>query len=381
MYGYIYKTTNLVNGKIYIGQHKSETLDLTRYKGSGTLLKEQFQKFGWSNFKCELLEECFSASELDEKEIYWIDYYQSRDPAVGYNISQGGTEGCYFRGCHHTKEEKKKISNSSKDRVSIHKNSINKRVKKDTLEYYLAEGWQLGTIKRAPTQQEKEVRGNKIRLRKKGCKYYTNGTKIIFVNPEQIAEIELEGFFPGQSLHDWYWMNFENQDYKISKEEYLTYKQKGYKNGRVTKGVTEQGKLEGRQKCSKAERKPPSPETIRKRAEARKLTYKITPETRAKISRTLKLKNQTEERKKALKEAAAKGLQTKIQNNSLKHSSETRKKISEARLKTNGMRGKHPQKAVVVKEGVRKCVSIKNLTKYLEQGYVLYIKKGNKKND
>ena len=43
MYGYIYKTTNLVNGKIYIGQHKSNTFD-TNYYGSGTILNKAIQK-------------------------------------------------------------------------------------------------------------------------------------------------------------------------------------------------------------------------------------------------------------------------------------------------------------------------------------------------
>lgn len=45
MYGYIYITTNLVNGKKYIGRHKSEVFDES-YKGSGLLLSRSIDKYG-----------------------------------------------------------------------------------------------------------------------------------------------------------------------------------------------------------------------------------------------------------------------------------------------------------------------------------------------
>ena len=57
MIGYIYKTTNLINGKIYIGQHKSSSFD-TNYYGSGKLLIKALKKYGKENFKIELIEGC-----------------------------------------------------------------------------------------------------------------------------------------------------------------------------------------------------------------------------------------------------------------------------------------------------------------------------------
>jgi len=51
MYGYIYKTTNIVNGRQYIGQHMSELFD-ENYKGSGKALLEAINKYGWDNFTC-----------------------------------------------------------------------------------------------------------------------------------------------------------------------------------------------------------------------------------------------------------------------------------------------------------------------------------------
>lgn len=87
MYGYIYKTTNLINNKIYIGQHKSNRFD--SYKGSGLIIKEAFKKYGRHNFKCELIEKCNSQEELNQREIYWINYYKSQENG-NYNLTAGG---------------------------------------------------------------------------------------------------------------------------------------------------------------------------------------------------------------------------------------------------------------------------------------------------
>lgn len=89
MYGYIYKTTNLINGKIYIGQHKSELFD-ENYYGSGIILKRAITKYGKTNFVCELLEKCETKQQLEEREIYWIDRLHSCDSKIGYNRSAGG---------------------------------------------------------------------------------------------------------------------------------------------------------------------------------------------------------------------------------------------------------------------------------------------------
>ena len=46
MYGYIYLTTNLLNGKKYIGKHTHSEFDFEKYRGSGKVLKEAFNKYG-----------------------------------------------------------------------------------------------------------------------------------------------------------------------------------------------------------------------------------------------------------------------------------------------------------------------------------------------
>ena len=92
MYGYIYKTTNIINNKIYIGQHKSNVFDKL-YIGSGNILHLAINKYGIDNFKCEVLEWCVDKESLNKAEIYWINYYNSYDHKIGYNIAQGGSGG------------------------------------------------------------------------------------------------------------------------------------------------------------------------------------------------------------------------------------------------------------------------------------------------
>ena len=97
MYGYIYKTTNLINGMIYIGQKKSSKF-LNYYKGSGKYLKRAFNVYGKNNFKTEIIEEIEDQNKMDEREKYWISYYKATDKNIGYNISEGGLLGIIMIG-------------------------------------------------------------------------------------------------------------------------------------------------------------------------------------------------------------------------------------------------------------------------------------------
>ena len=92
MYGYIYITTNLLNGKKYIGQHKASSFD-TKYIGSGIYLNRAITKYGKTNFVCEVLESCETQDKLNEREIYWIKKFDAVASENFYNISIGGTGG------------------------------------------------------------------------------------------------------------------------------------------------------------------------------------------------------------------------------------------------------------------------------------------------
>jgi group I intron endonuclease len=86
-YGYIYITTNKINGKRYIGQHKSKDWDYSYY-GSGKLLKRAIKKYGIENFTCFPLMWAWGKKELNQLEIDYIAHYKPE-----YNISTGGNGG------------------------------------------------------------------------------------------------------------------------------------------------------------------------------------------------------------------------------------------------------------------------------------------------
>ena len=86
MFGYIYETTNLVNGKTYIGKKQGE-FDKTYY-GSGMILKQALNKYGKENFEVVVLSTYNSEDDLNNAEVMFIE---TRNPT--YNIAKGGTGG------------------------------------------------------------------------------------------------------------------------------------------------------------------------------------------------------------------------------------------------------------------------------------------------
>lgn len=89
-YGLIYKTTNLINGKIYIGQTvRIQKFLKNNYYGSGNLINYAIKKYGKNNFKTTLIQYCNTLEELNKMEEYYINLYNSIKPD-GYNIVAGG---------------------------------------------------------------------------------------------------------------------------------------------------------------------------------------------------------------------------------------------------------------------------------------------------
>ena len=88
----IYKTTNKITGLIYVGK---ESRPSKKYYGSGNLIIIAIKEFGIENFEKEILEECYSKEELNEREKYWIKFHGCLFP-YGYNIVPGGQCGDVF---------------------------------------------------------------------------------------------------------------------------------------------------------------------------------------------------------------------------------------------------------------------------------------------
>src|SRR3972149_8510532 len=84
----IYKTTNLINSKIYIGQTIRNN---PNYIGGGIYLKSAIKKYGKENFKCEIIvDNINNRFLLDELEKHYIRLYNSTNKNIGYNLEEGG---------------------------------------------------------------------------------------------------------------------------------------------------------------------------------------------------------------------------------------------------------------------------------------------------
>lgn len=207
MYGYIYKTTNLINNKIYIGQKHSSKFLGQSYLGSGKVIRREVLAHGKENFKVELLEEVETKEMMDEREIYWISYYQSTNREIGYNISNGGNvnramsgEHNPFYGKHHTEESRRKNSEHCKGRVAwnkgltkedervkkyseslkktlkekgshskntvwIHKDNVDRMISQADVSCYLDNGWILGRTELSKESCKKHADAIKGRIR------------------------------------------------------------------------------------------------------------------------------------------------------------------------------------------------------------------------
>lgn len=93
---YVYKTTNLLNGKIYIGISRRDSWRSEQYLGSGKSFTRAVKKYGRENFSKQILEERieFTYKDIQELEKYYIKLFNATDTSIGYNISQGGDGNC-----------------------------------------------------------------------------------------------------------------------------------------------------------------------------------------------------------------------------------------------------------------------------------------------
>lgn len=131
MYGYVYITVNLINGKKYIGQHKG-TFD-PNYLGSGKLIRRAIKKYGKESFTVSILEYASTREKLNELEISYIGKLKSSGEEH-YNLAKGGNciGSIYdYMTADEIKKHKEKISNTLKNRKTEYsKEEIEKRRKR-----------------------------------------------------------------------------------------------------------------------------------------------------------------------------------------------------------------------------------------------------------
>lgn len=112
---YIYRITNKINGKTYIGKHEYKKLN-DSYMGSGVILKKAQKKYGMENFEKEIL--VFNISKLEHVNLLEKTFIAAEREKVGrencYNITYGGDGGNGSKGKHLSEEHKRKIGEANK---------------------------------------------------------------------------------------------------------------------------------------------------------------------------------------------------------------------------------------------------------------------------
>lgn len=146
--GYIYVFYNTINHKIYVG--KTTELYLLRFnehkynaftKNAITYLYNSLRKYGWDAFERYVIfqtEELENKIEVDkiilEKEIYYINFFNSNNPQFGYNMTEGGDGICGFK---FSEESKKKISESHKGEKHWNYGNLNNKASDVILQFDL----------------------------------------------------------------------------------------------------------------------------------------------------------------------------------------------------------------------------------------------------
>ncbi len=127
--GIIYKATNKINGKIYIGQTVKnlnyrimEHLSKVKHNFNRGIFHNALRKHGIQSFEWSTIDIADSGDILNEKEIYWISYLNSKIPN-GYNLTDGGNGGS---GHKLSEETKRKMSETHKGKIQSeeHKRKI-----------------------------------------------------------------------------------------------------------------------------------------------------------------------------------------------------------------------------------------------------------------
>jgi hypothetical protein len=162
---YIYKITNLLNSKIYIGFHFSLDISNDKYMGSGFIIRKAIKKYGVHNFKREILFEYDDIEEAlsKEKELVNTNFVKRLDT---YNLTIGGKGGFIHYSLHGHSHNKNKIG------ICNYKLNKNKYVYGNELQTYFNLGWQIGNT-----------------TKNRSSLYDTIKKKIIYVPKEKIKEI------------------------------------------------------------------------------------------------------------------------------------------------------------------------------------------------
>ncbi len=130
MYHIVYLSTNLINGKRYIGDHSADNIN-DNYFGSGVLIKKAIKKYRKENFKKEILEWFSTKEEAFNAQEKYIIQYNTLIPN-GYNISLKGGHQVRNSLNEETINRLKRRIISEETREKIRKSWIKRKIEKPT---------------------------------------------------------------------------------------------------------------------------------------------------------------------------------------------------------------------------------------------------------
>jgi hypothetical protein len=222
MFYYIYQIKNKLNGKIYIGVHKTTDID-DGYMGSGSIICSAIEKYGIENFEKTILETFKNSKEMfeREKEIVTEEFLTRSDV---YNLRRGGSGGFDYI----NKKGLQKLARKKSNKTMSEKYGDN----------FLSQIGKKGTeVQRKNGQLEKSIErlkkypGFKTYQQKNNAHNAANSQEAKLKRKETFKKI---GHSQGEknSQHDTIWItnNFENK--KIKKSDIIP---EGWKKGRVIK--------------------------------------------------------------------------------------------------------------------------------------------------
>lgn len=210
MYYTIYKVTNKINNKFYIGKHITNNLN-DGYMGSGKLIRAAIKKYGEENFSKEMLHIFDNENEMNQKEKELVVIIE-----MSYNLCEGGKGGWSYvnrNGLNltFTKEDQKKGGQAYAER---YRNDL--EFKEKIYDHLLK-------ICKIGGQKYKEKYPNGIRFKQSQQAIENQKKALAQINHQQGSK---------NSQYGTCWITNGQKDKKIKKEELDYWLEKGYTKGR-----------------------------------------------------------------------------------------------------------------------------------------------------
>ncbi len=195
----IYKITNIINGKYYIGKHQTKDLN-DGYMGSGRLISAAIKKYGIENFKKEILHVFDNEKDMNDKEKELVVISENT-----YNLCEGGQGGFSF-------------INRTRDHSAHNKKLADKRNYSLTDKSYVTEEF----------RQQKRILA--LQMWEKGAYNFIPSTKGLKYTEEQKNRLSQSHLGSKNSQYGSMWITNGKENKKIKKENTIP---DGWYRGRI----------------------------------------------------------------------------------------------------------------------------------------------------